>query len=304
VLTLNMDYMGAGESTLTFQGQLDQVVNLRRLYPDSCLPFLSIDPRMGSAEDLEALVKNYIGEGLPFVGVKFYPALGYFPFDARLKKVYAYCQKNNVPIMTHCTRSGTFYLGRFTTAMGIPETIGNPPNIPHSFGNKGNDDECDVFLEPMNWRVVLEEFPGLKVCFAHMGGVKEMWIKSNPGGPYTWYEDVIGLMAKYENVYTDVSYTLFDKSKNFRTWDRVADLLKGNANITRADLGKLDHLATIKDRVMFGTDYFMTEQEDSEANLAIDLPNHLLRQLGGMDLATPLTKTNVENYLRSTFFKP
>src|SRR5687767_10631365 len=108
VLSLNMDYMGAGESDLTFQGQIDQIIDLRRRNPDRILPFLSVDPRMGSEVEILSFVKKYVGEidlpnnkkaHRPFIGIKLYPALGFFPFDGRLAGVFQYCEDHGVPIM-------------------------------------------------------------------------------------------------------------------------------------------------------------------------------------------------------------
>lgn len=314
VLTLNMDFMGAGKSALTFQGQVDQVVQLRRLYPDACLPFLSIDPRMGSAYDIMEFVEKYVGPGLPFIGIKLYPALGYFPFDARLEKVYAYCEENELPLMTHCTPSGAFFLGRLDISMGWPETIVYAESdgsvrkpfipLPHNFSLKGNDIDTDVFLRPDNWDIVLAKYPKLKVCFAHLGGVGEIWGSRKP---HTWYEDVKALMAAYENVYTDISYTLFDEAGNKRTWKEIKNLLSGAATNSyqwpNPPGNTKAYESTIKNRVMFGTDYFMTEQEDKESNLATKFPNWLLKQ-NEFELHKNISERNTERYLRSLFFTP
>ncbi len=313
VLSLNMDHMGAGPSELTYQGQVDQIVQIRRLYPDTCLPFLSIDPRMGSDIEIISFVEKYVGSGLPFIGIKLYPALGYFPFDKRLDKVYAFCEENEVPIMTHCTPSGAYFLGELNTSMGVPFSIDykdaggqvHEPSVkrPHKFSLKSNDADCDIFLQPENWSTVLANYPKLKVCFAHMGGVAQIFKKTKPGEPPSWYEDVKSLMATYENVYADVSYTLSER----RTWKEIMDFLKGNFATPiipwRHAYGRpMQFATTLKNRLLFGTDYFMTEQEDTESNLATKLPHWLLEK--DQQLHNQLTEKNTEHFLRSLVFEP
>ncbi|MEI9921455.1 MAG: amidohydrolase family protein [Bacteroidota bacterium] len=311
VLSLNMDYMGAGESDLTFQGQVDQIIELRKKYPDQLLPFLSVDPRMGSAREIGMFAKKYVGleqlpdgtmASRPFVGIKLYPALGFFPFDGRLSEVIQYCSDNDLPIMTHCTPSGAFYVGKISAAMGSPAPICQPTNIqyPHQFTNKGNNTETDVFLYPKNWECLLATYPKLKVCFAHMGG-SNMMLQRHDGN--SWFDDVKHLMTTYENVYTDISYTLSDSD----TWEMIVDLCKTNVPYGAGQTRSLG------DRVLFGTDYFMTEQEDSEKNLAQKFPNWLLTPGKGMSTAEAnerreilrkLTEENPVRYLSSQFFTP
>lgn len=319
VLTLNMDYMGAGPSELTFRGQVDEVIQLRRLYPDACLPFLSIDPRMGSADEIVAFVKTYVKEGGPFIGVKLYPALGYFPFDCRLDKMYDYCQTNNIPIMTHCTKYGAFYLGPMSATMGLPCSIQfqytnedgkkiTLPKLPEKFPSKHNDQNCDVFLSPAAWHPVFCNYPELKVCFAHMGGSDEIMRSSATKKP-TWYDDVKMLMGAYPNVYTDISYTLADKGKGDRIWKEIIKVLDKDlkpAEIPRCPHppgNAMLHTGTMHERILFGTDYFMTQQEDEEANLARDLPDSLLK-MNRRDLFDRLTEANPSRFLSSAFFNP
>lgn len=313
VLSLNMDYMGAGPSELTYQGQIDQIIQIRRFYPDRCLPFLSIDPRMGTGSDILSFIEKYVGQGLPFIGIKIYPALGFFPFDNRLKKMYAFCEELEVPIITHCTPTGAFFLGKLNAAMGMPEPItytdekgeSHKPMLllPHHFRTNNNDKECDVFLQPENWSTVLAKYPKLKVCFAHMGGVGEIFKKSKPNMPSSWYEDLKSLMATYENVYTDVSYTLYNK----KAWQEIKNFLEGTIISTvvpwRNNYGReMNFLETMKDRIVFGTDYFMTEQEDTEANLSINLPHWLIKQ--NNSLYEQITMKNPERFLKSQVYIP
>ena len=297
-LTLNMDHMGAGPSELKYQGQIDQVIRLRRLYPDVLLPFLCVDPRMGTMEELTSFVKKYIGrhelpDGTsttkPFVGIKLYPSLGFFPYDIRLSGVYEYCEEHDIPIMTHCTPSGAFFLGKITPMMCMPECIpGSNPLPPTQFSGKNNDVDCDNFLLPSNWDCVLAKHPNLKVCLAHMGGTSEMWPEKSDGLRANWHEEVKRLISSHPNVYTDISYTLSDEKADYRTWKAIETLLNDNL---------------YSHRILFGTDYFMTEQEDAEENLAQKFVNWLLQRKQTVAIKK-LTEDNPSSYLRSSFYQP
>ena len=71
---------------------------------------------------------------------------------------------------------------------------------------------------------MLDKYPKLKVCLAHLGGANEVR-RSDPNAdqndlqladeypPYlkdNWSDQVVELMKQYENVYSDISYTLSD----------------------------------------------------------------------------------------------
>ena len=113
-LTLNMDHMDdSAVPVKNFNTQLAQVQQIKRYYPDSFFPFLSVDPRAKSGAALLRWAKPYFVTGVQskdsgkyfpfFSGIKLYPALGFFPFDPRLEALYAYAEKEGIPIMTHCT---------------------------------------------------------------------------------------------------------------------------------------------------------------------------------------------------------
>lgn len=80
--------------------------------------------------------------------------------------------------------------------------------------------------------------------------------------PVSWFEHIKNMMKKYPNLYTDISYTLSDffdvKGKVFTT---TLDFLNAAVDDTDASKGKFG------DRVLFGTDFFMTEQERRESEL-------------------------------------
>jgi predicted TIM-barrel fold metal-dependent hydrolase len=300
-LTMNMDHMDSQPSRkqISFATQLDQVKDVKRYYPTNFFPFLGIDPRQGSGMELVKWARPYFESGVAtnegkvypyFSGIKLYPALGFFPFDPRLEELYRYAEANNLPVMTHCTRVGSQYIGNQIESLipDSPAMIGIPGNANilaaktsielriNEYKKRGwiknskigdNDLACDLFGHPENYIPILEKFPNLKICLAHMGGsnevVKSMDSKSKLDqirqvDPASWFEHIERMMKQYPNLYTDVSYTLsdFDNSK-------IAVLQKTITFLNTPD-GQGKQLG---DRVLFGTDFFMTEQERREPEL-------------------------------------
>lgn len=295
VLTINFEFMGAGTSKINYETQLQQVIEVKKLHPDTCLPFLSIDPRMGTGNYIRQFTEQYIKQG--FVGIKLYPSLGYYPFDPRLQEVYRYADENQIPIMTHCTKQGIYFYEPqpLPKSMAHAESFNPPP--PELFGNVSwsstvqNSEFCDNFLDPRNYINVLNKYPNLKICLAHYGGeteiTKNIPIPQNEEA-HNWYRIIRDeiLLAKdnngnlkYKNVYADVSYSLFNSS--------IHPLIK-------EDLQNPD----LRGRILFGTDFFMTEQENPERKLYTDLIN----DLGSTDFYQ-IANTNAVAYLTSKFYK-
>jgi predicted TIM-barrel fold metal-dependent hydrolase len=104
-------------------------------YPDKFVGFACIDPRMPDCMDL--LVHAI--EDLHLKGVKFGPIYnGVSLLDPRLEPVYAYLQRNNLPLTMH---------------MGT------------TFGRNAPIDEG----RPLNVDTVARRYPDLKMIMAHMG---------------------------------------------------------------------------------------------------------------------------------------
>jgi predicted TIM-barrel fold metal-dependent hydrolase len=300
-LTMNMDYMDSrpSENQKPFETQLEQVKDIKRFYPRNFFPFLGIDPRHKGGVNMVNWAKDYFEKGVTdaqgvvfpyFCGIKLYPALGFFPFDPRLKELYSYAEQNEIPVMTHTTRVGSQYIGAQIESLipKAPDMLGADLNANTAaakdsiikriatFYNNGwvknskigdNDFACDLFGHPENYILLLENFPKLKICLAHMGGSNE--ILTNPSDSDVqkvrkvdspaWFDRIQSMMIEYPNLYTDISYTLssFGNEKEQEVLDRVIKLL-GMNDKQGQPLAK---------RVLFGTDFFMTEQEARETEL-------------------------------------
>lgn len=327
-LTLNMDTMDDdGPGKKNFNTQLKEVKRIKKYYPRNIFPFLCIDPRVKEGQTLKLWSKKFFengtrdkltGEVFPFFsGLKIYPALGFFPFDPRFEEIYADAEKNGIPIMTHCTRVGSQYIGSKIESLitekppmmqpeetdsRFTEAQNEINNRISSYIKKGwvknskrgdNDLACDLFGHPQNYIPVLLKYPKLKICIAHMGGSNE--IKKMMGeklkedkpaelDPVSWAQRVKELMVEYPNLYTDISYTLADLDDS--------SVRKGITDWLNTDDSNSKKLG---DRILFGTDYYMTEQEGKESELYQLAHQNLAEWFGKM------TRDNCENYL---FKKP
>jgi predicted TIM-barrel fold metal-dependent hydrolase len=336
-LTLNMDHMDETVPRINYQTQLEEVRDIKRYYPDSFFPFYSLDPRHLSGEKgLRAIQKEMThvvlshGKLLPyFCGFKLYPALGFFPFDRKLLPIYAFAEKNHLPILSHCTRVGTQYIGKnieglipLTLELIYPEKTEDPllngtdqatrlalEKRITNYYNRGwvknskigdNDYACDLFGHPQNYIPLLLRFPKLKICLAHMGGSTEIdnsdadeslnAIRQPDCDPQLWFDRIIEMMIQYENLYTDISYTLSSFAENNQiVFTKTLVLMQ-----TKDRFGK-----ELAYRVLFGTDFFMTEQEMREAELIALAKSKFgsLRSAAGDNYWQLITKTNPTRFL-------
>jgi len=269
-LTLNMDFMSTAPSNHTrYDTQLTEVFQLKQSYPNELLVFLSCDPRYKKGAALRDWFKKYYEDG-KVVGIKLYPSLGFFPFDPRMAELYEYANQHHVPILTHTTRTGVFYLSDDVKQLvgNRPATFdGNNPIMAQIYSRidkynasknrkvKRNANYCNIFTHPDNYIPIIEKFPNLKLCFAHYGGENEILDKTKDymlevenNRSVNWHKLIREYMLKYDNIYTDISYALH------------------NTDTHKRFIEDMQH-AKLSTRIFFGTDFFMEEQEDSEENV-------------------------------------
>ncbi|MEM6736732.1 MAG: hypothetical protein AAF620_11755 [Bacteroidota bacterium] len=148
----------------------------------------------------------------------------------------------------------------------------------------------------------------LKICLAHFGGSKE-WYKYeadgwnnynknithdtekgynrvkntlNNGSKRTiwwnasWLSVIYDLMVKYDNVYSDVSFILFN--------EELFPLLKFILNDEK-----------VNNRILFGTDYYVVTQKKTEKSLYTDLRGYI-----GEDLFYKIAHNNPKTFLKTT----
>ncbi len=240
ILPMDMAFMSPnGKIKKDLESQLQELTELYRTFPNMVIPFVPVDPRRSNVFDL---VKRYV-EDHDYKGIKIYPRLGFYPNDPALLPIYEYAQANDLPIMSHCSRGGV-YTRKITDKMLDHPWRGRlTRNQPREFSH--------YFTEPKNFQGILSAFPELKVCLAHFGGNIEWdnyfntgWDPEDPDEENkSWLSEIIDMINNHENLYTDISYTLFSDEKYFpllKVW--------------------LSNPA-IRQKVLFGSDYYMIEQE-------------------------------------------
>jgi hypothetical protein len=162
-----------------------------------------------------------------FAGIKVYPPLGFNPWPEegdgypdssemereREKVLYLYdfCIGHNIPLTTHCNDGGFL--------------------VNNSYRE---------FSSPEKWAKVLEqkvEYRALRLNLAHFGGAERE----------DWREMIAGLLLKYDNVYTDISYQGVDR----KIYGRLKLLLDSYG----ADRDRL-----LK-KIVFGSDFMINLQD-------------------------------------------
>ena len=256
VLPMDMAKMGRGRVKEDIDAQHAELARLANKtdYKGIIIPFAHIDPRReGALERLKSLVEEH-----NFKGVKIYPPLGYPPDDPVLiNKIYPYMVDRDIPLLAHCSPGSVVNTKDFTK------------------------EQAHAFADPDNYRVVMDQFPQLRICLGHFGGITE-W-KRQLDGNYnsenpTWFSKIRGLIkcGDYPNLYADISYTVFNFHENI-------PLLK----VLLED-------EQFRTKVLFGSDFYMVESKKySEKRLSLDLRYSL-----GEDLFWQIAHTNPKAFLK------
>lgn len=317
-LTMFMENCGAGASKSGFDGQIQEALNVRKEYPDRLRLFLGVDPRWeANGMDIRDRVVEYFDTPLeinesrwvyPFCGIKIYPSTGFYGFDRRLMDTLKWAEANSVPVLSHCNYLGGIFNNNksyleanlsttdpYTNMAYKGEYIREKKPLRFILGTQestNNRSSCSYFMEPMSFKSILQQLPSLKLCLAHYGGdnqIKDSLSSKVPHGTAkkNWHLQIKEMMADHPGLYTDISYAVHKKG--------LFELF-------------FEHLNTpdIGNRIMFGTDYFLTEREKSEKNIYLDfkkaamaksLSNH-----GGVSAWDLSASINTEMFLQSKYF--
>lgn len=274
ILPMDMAYMGAGKVPRPYLEQLDELAILKKTYPKNILPFIHIDPRRPNSLDI---FKKYV-EKHEFHGLKLYPPLGNFPYDERLYPIYEYCQKQKLPVIAHCSpKNPVFFKG---TNKALYELL-KKSKTPIDFKNKKKKELCSHFTHPKNYKYVMKDFPELKICVAHFGS-GDQWqdYLDNPSNKDNWFSIIKEMLKKHPYFYTDISFTMSDKS--------FFSLLK----VLMSD-------DQINSKILFGSDYYMVETESDERRFGLDL-----RAFLGEKYFRKIAHSNSETFLCKSALKP
>lgn len=232
VLALDLAYMGRGTVPVPLEAQHAELAALRDALGDAVIPFAAVDPRRPGVRAMaESLVERH-----GFAGLKVYPNLGFAPtHPVLMDEVWPWAEARGVPVMAHCSRGGIR-------------------------GRDVSREALDALASPAAWVPVLERFPRLRVCLAHMGGDAE-WrayfaddrrvAAAGDARRQSWLKQLLDLLRSgaHPGLYTDVSYTVFNM-------ERYVPALK----VFLAD-------DRVRARVLFGSDYYMAEHERFEERL-------------------------------------
>lgn len=259
VLPMDMSQMGFGLVRKDIAQQHDELARLAHhpLYGPQVIPFATVVPgKPGSVAEMKRAIDD-----LGFRGLKLYPRIGYAPDHPELmEEVYPYLLERNLPVLSHCARGGVK-------------------------GRKLDLARADQYTDPRAFIPVLEAFPDLRVNLAHFGGLADWQSYVDEGiDPHdpdartaNWLASILDMLKSgdHPGLYTDISYTVFNFSA-FLPFLRV--FLEDNR---------------IAEKVLFGSDHYMTKQERlSERAVSFGLRDAL-----GEGLFRQIAETNPERWL-------
>lgn len=220
VVALTMDITEGGTTNdVMYRHQLTHTANQILSYPGRFFPFVCVNTRR--TDHFAIMERALVAQG--YVGVKLYPSLGYQVDSQAMRAVYAYCAERGVPMLMHCSPGGFF-----------------------------RSKQAIHFSDPEHWQPILEDFPTMKICFAHFGGADNLVQAQIPAD--SWTQRILDLMEAYDGVYTDISYNdapMDGGEKEARYFDHLKRIL---ADPVRGG------------RILFGTDYFLVRMRVREEN--------------------------------------
>jgi hypothetical protein len=256
-----------------FQKQFKHLKALKKDNPEMVYPFLSVDPRKKGILDI---VKNEVGKGKDFIGIKLYSPCGYSPTDPVLfgtthryspneDCLYNYCIKNDIPITAHNSDSG---FATFTNTANINGYIYNAETddiedvkgtvvfkkkidiLKFEFDEGWIEERAMVLNHPKIWNHVLNKFNGLRLNLAHFGGSGQLnsFINSRNGETpeyetYSWAETIFSMLQNplYKNFYTDLS--CFNQTDDIKLSTFKEKLFDTNPDI--------------QNNILYGSDFYL-----------------------------------------------
>lgn len=259
VLPLDMELIGYGPVEKDIRAQHDELADLARLHPKTIIPFGNVYPdRPGAFDEFRRCVETH-----GFKGLKLYPKTGFAPdHPVLMNEVYPYCEERGLPVITHCSRGGVCSKAWAKDAYAR-----------------------DRVTEPYAYREVLNRFPKMQLCLAHYGGqtdwenylTKGFDPEQSHAKDQNWVYQINKMISSgaYPNLWTDISYTMF----HFNAFSALLKLFLEDPKL--------------RDRVLFGSDFYMTRQEQlSEKAVSIQLRDAL-----GEEIFTRIARENPRIWL-------
>lgn len=336
VLTMDLDFMinGKEQKNSRFNDQLRDLVKMKdtKVNKNIVYPFIHADPRrIEKYPFFQKRLRVYLQKKI-FYGIKIYPALGYFPFDKRLKPVYDFALEHNLPITSHCSIGPVFYRGKRkhfknhdfyrNNALYHPKTGKKLPGRKPKYYTQH-------FTHPLNylclfdseflseyWNISREEaekYKKLKICLGHFGGsdewmkyLKDPWNprKKSPLNIKEWNHTI-----EREGFWYRWSRFFFPKSPQERpSWfSIISEMLLKYPNLyadvsyslSDAEMDPLLKLLLTKNKklgkkILFGTDFYMVSTQGAERELSIRLRSYL-----GEELFKQIANENPKVFIKS-----
>lgn len=272
ILPMDFEFMKAGKPKKTFS-YLHQIEDLAKLknkkaYKGLIFPFVFAEARR---KDVDKHVKKYINQN-KFTGIKIYPGLGYFPFDDRLDAVYDFALEKKIPVMSHGSPASFPVNYRERKSKMRKELKKYFPD--KNLKKLSKSELASLYNHPNNFKRLLEKNNGkykkLKICLAHAGG-SQYWnkilydppLKEDRSSTDNWFYIIKDMIrsGKYPNLYTDISATL-----NYESLIPSLKLILTND-------------AKLKNKILFGSDFYMTLHTGREKHFSINLREKLGEKL-------------------------
>jgi predicted TIM-barrel fold metal-dependent hydrolase len=274
VLPMDMELMNAGKVQESIGRQHARLGELRDKYPELVIPFAAADARqVDVVEKTKQLIEQH-----RFRGIKLYPPIGYHPNDAALRPLYDYAVEHRIPVMTHCSRPASVqYRGQPTEQMRIDPETGRLLNL-------SRERLLTRFTDPDAYIPILATRPTLTICLAHFGGagdwesfLDDPWDAASAAGEQSWLAKIIDMIKSgtYENLYTDISYTIFANEEYLY----LLKVLLSDDKLRR--------------RVLFGSDFYVVENAELEERRR----SVRVRAVLGEDLFQTIAHDNPRSYL-------
>ena len=332
-LCQNLEYLGVGRSISGFEGQIEEVMSIKKTYPNTILPFFGLDPRWKSnGTEIRKTVERYFetkievggSEVYPFHGLKIYCSTGHYIFDEKLKETFEWAADNGVPVMSHCYYLGGIYnfdknyiannLNPFDVYLN--QRYNDPKFIEQEnwisrqlkLNRRANcRKSCSYFQEPYSYQSMLDYFAKrpdpLKICFAHYGGVDQ--IRASMGLEKEKEQKLPYGVGKM-NWFTQVQ-TLMSQHTNVYadiSYNIAEALLKKNSNNLLYDVFLNEVKQTYGSQILFGTDYFMTEKDSLEQDAVQGFKNYACQNylVNGKSLWEQMARANPNQYLKSKYY--
>lgn len=114
----------------------------------------------------------------------------------------------------------------------------------------------------------MQKHPALKLNLGHFGGDIE-WEKLAKGDNNTWASRIFDMMARYENLYADLSYSI--------SQPELFDVVKR----------RIEDNALIAERTLYGSDYSMVVVEGHFRSIKTDfiiaMGDQIMNQIAGVN---------------------